>query len=593
MASPAAGQSSEPSPPSPPQVSLADGKALIALARAAMEDYLLHRTEADKQAIAGQLCELARFPCPAAVTLWFHGKNTGRIIQGGGNLCRNVIVAALKAMRSPDLPDRVTPEVLGSLTVELEVLGGARPVEQDSLLASIRPGLTGLRLARGGVEAYVLPGEAYLNGYDARQMRRQALVQLPLSRGSAGLPVAASIFLTRHFAGYPGGQAVWLYRGKILMPHEAIDEKIILAAAQQVGEYLITRQDREGMYHAPDVAQTPMREQLYAAYAMGMLARQTGREDLATSAFNAISRGIQAVKDMEPKAFVATDDPKGQLGASAMMVLAIDQVPREVLGKLRRQLIEAIKGAIRQDNLFWARLDGGPSDPAAPMDQYLAYLAISAAPAGAPPEGLDTGKLRAVAKALSELRGQDAVANMWRLRAGIAAGPQEAPGGRAQGCVWPTAVGETAAMDERGAFEAPAPPLPAQGPAEGPLAAAKPVKPGPSFTPPQEAPPPPSVTILTALAVVNLANDRTWPGLNPPATRPAAHEQRRELILDGQRFCYQMMYKPLEAYFADKPSDWVGAVRESPAAAPVTVQSCAAAIEAFLAGNKSVKASPE
>jgi hypothetical protein len=47
-----------------------------------------------------------------------------------------------------------------------------------------------------------------------------------------------------------------------------------------------------------------------------------------------------------------------------------------------------------------------------------------------------------------------------------------------------------------------------------------------------------------------------------------------------------MIYQTAEAYFAEDPAAWLGAVRASPAAAAVTVEACAAAIEALLAEGR-------
>ena len=60
---------------------------------------------------------------------------------------------------------------------------------------------------------------------------------------------------------------------------------------------------------------------------------------------------------------------------------------------------------------------------------------------------------------------------------------------------------------------------------------------------------------------------------------------RATSILAARRFCYRMMYKSRETYFLPATDNWVGGVRADPASAEISLDACAAAIEAFLCGQ--------
>jgi len=74
--------------------------------------------------------------------------------------------------------------------------------------------------------------------------------------------------------------------------------------------------------------------------------------------------------------------------------------------------------------------------------------------------------------------------------------------------------------------------------------------------------------------------------LAQPATMGSATaEALAKQFAEARTFCAHMVYQPKEAYFAADPNTWVGAVRATPGAAATTTSSCAAAIEALLAGS--------
>jgi len=87
-------------------------------------------------------------------------------------------------------------------------------------------------------------------------------------------------------------------------------------------------------------------------------------------------------------------------------------------------------------------------------------------------------------------------------------------------------------------------------------------------------------TVLTALWVMYQAGGARGPAASQSASAPAENPQR---VLAARRFCCQMVYRSREAFFAADPDRWVGAVRVRADSAEVTLEACAAALEALLA----------
>lgn len=341
--------------PSTIEMPLADGigqdqgTLLVQLARGAMMEYLKKRTPADKQSIptsiqkskVGKDTTLAQIDNGVAVSLREDGKAPIRIVRKSGNLCRNVISAALEAMRSPMLPDVVTPKVLESLTIEVEVIGNVTEVPEDSLLHSVQKGFTGLELTVGQKEAFVLPSTCYLQDLDVSSMRRICLGHLKYDEK---LPPAGRkwrTFASRHFVGYPNCQsAIMLYRGKLLPDLDALNQKDFAATASAICEYLIKNQAADGMYRSGMVV-TSLAEHMYATYVMTKMARITGNQRIAKSAGEAIQYGQTALLKSKPG-----DDaiPQDALACCSLLAMAIkDASPTGKGLEYYNQTIEGIK----------------------------------------------------------------------------------------------------------------------------------------------------------------------------------------------------------------------------------------------------------
>jgi len=557
--------------PLQPKVSLSEGVALVGVARKAMHLYLTRRIDADRQPIPSKLNRLSKRPYAAAVTLRSRGRVVARSIESGPALTRNVIAASLKAMRSPKLDDRVTQEVLDSLTVEVEVLGVSQAVAiqpphgepatakasplslpNAALAEAITPGLTGLMLTRGRQNSRLLPSTAYEEGLDAGQIIRRCLSQLPLTRLNVEMPQRWAVFATKHYVGFSDGPVVWLYRGKMLFPPEAIDDQMLLGAAERVGEYLIRCQDSTGLYRAGG-SSPPLRQHLCATCAMARLAELTGRDDLAASVNAALAHAARFVKQDKVHAHVVTKTPADKLAATAMLCLAVSEAPQSEPGaKLRQRLVRYLRRGIWNDPAIAEASDKQTADR---TDAAIAMTAIFRITH----QRRDEQLLAALDKIIPKVSGDARFANRsellsvteaaWIGRA-VTAASSEPDATHAS-----VLAGLIAWLEERLVKDAAADEY-------GGLTEA-------------------DNRISTAAAGLCAAMIGEAKRLRP-TTRPRQGEQ---LLKKLQAFCYQMTYKPRETYFVEDPNRLVGAVRAGPASAAVTLDACAAAIEAFLAGR--------
>lgn len=523
--------------PALPAVSPEQGLALVNHAREAMRKFLTDRTPPDKLAppAGPAAAPLAAMTNAAAVTLRSNGPIVGVGICDEFNLSRNVAAAAQLAMRSPKLPDRITKAVLDGLTIEVEVLSALQNVSEKDVHQVFRPGLTGLAYTQNGSAARMLPSAAYVLDLDAEQVRRTALMSLRPSR-AATQPQGLNIFTTRHFLQQPGATtAVELFRGKDLARRQRIEQADFALAAAAVGRFLI-RHQANGRYATPDSDGT-LREHARAAWAMAQLARVHAADanlPFAASAASAIDYAAGFARLDGGAALLADAKPGDRLAASAMIALAIRDLPRptQKTWDLRVQLLNGLA-----KELLAADAAGSATRPSImPADLYTAYLALTSVQKT---EGEFARWLADIRKSLAQFEANWPVEHALAFRSGLTTVPPwQSPKFRF------TQLGSGALPDERGAFV-----LPDQ---------------------------PPS-TIETAAAAVCLAK-----ALRASTSAPAEQARLAEQWLEARRFCFMMVYQSGEAYFSPEPAKWSGGVRAAPGSAHVSLGACSAAIEALL-----------
>ena len=520
-------------PPAAPNMALDDGKQLVSLARSGMAEFIKSRTPADKYPIPPTMKHLTTKFRPASVRLRSSGKLLARSFRADTNVCRSVLAAALDAMRSGDLPDRVTPAVLAAMTVEVEVQGPARAVSPRELGGCIVQGLTGVKVSRAGARGYLLPSTACRFGISAHQTRGVCLAQLPQADTGRVNAEAWSVFSSKHYVGYPDGAVVQLFRGKILIPPEGLTAKVLASAAATVGLFLVSGQDPNGAYSTPG-RKGALHEHLYATYAMAKLSRRDGRKLFSVSVNRALAYAARFVLADKKQARVLARSSQGRAAesptrATAWLLLAITELPPQTANK---ELAEKLARALQQDVVSVVGPDHGLATPGQLLDWSVALMALRKFL----PKDESTAKLlepmRKTMQAWSK-SGQKLSPLVFRATPAMTSLPK-----------W-RQIDDSDLPDRRGGF----------------------VSSGAEPT-----------TLDTATAAVCLAEAIGSAAAATQGDKAAVNKQ----VLRARRFCYQMLYRSREAYWTARPVKMIGGLRISPAAAAVSLDACAAAIEAFL-----------
>jgi len=327
--------------PKAPNVSLAEGRAMVALARSAMDLYRTRRTPPSAQPVPPELAGLRGRPYPVSVTLRKDGQVVARVVEDRGDCTRNLISAALLAMRSDQLPDRITADVLNALTVEVEVIAPPEEVSRKQAEQQSSPGHTGLHVSIGGESAYLLASATYVLGLRPEEMPRMARSLVRLTPANARREPKWRLFASRHYVGYPDGKVVWLLGGAAPIP-EGVASKEAPAAAASVAAYLMRHQGEGGGYNTHD-APGDLPGRLHCTAAMARLSRKTGDAALSASVDLAIKHALPAIRTEGEKAWLHTEDPNDRPTATALLCVAIGQKPADakaaaLLEKLRASL---------------------------------------------------------------------------------------------------------------------------------------------------------------------------------------------------------------------------------------------------------------
>jgi hypothetical protein len=518
--------------PAAPNMTLDDGKLLVKLARGGMVEFIKSRTSCGKYPIAAEMKHLTKKFYPASVTLRSSGKLLSRRFRADGNVCRSVLAAALDAMRSRDLPDRVTPSVLNAMTIEIEVHGPAVAVSTRELGSCIVPGLTGVKVSRGKSVGYVLPSTLYRLGLSARGACGSCLAQLPASNAGVTVAEAWSIFRTKHYVGYPDGAVVQLFRGKILVPPQGLTEEALSSAVLSAGLFLAGNQDASGQYRIAN-RKPSLHEHLHATYAMVKLSNRHKKKIFSVSVNRALSHAVKFVLVDKKQARVLRKSSGGQVAesptrATAWLLLTLTELPPD---NSNRKLAEKLARALQQDVVSLVSPSHGLATPQQLMDWSVALLALRRFL----PKTASTTKLLAPLQKTM----QDWAKSGQRLRPLVFRGC----GGMTTLANW-RQIDDSDLPDRRGGFISSG------------------IEPS---------------TLATATAAICLSE--------AIESATVSHNDRTSInrqILRARRFCYQMLYRNREAYWCDKPVKMLGAARVSPVSSSVGLNPCAAVIEALL-----------
>ena len=403
-----------------PDITSKQGAALVELARTAMTAYLHRRSVLSSMATPPQLKELGERRNAVAVTLRSGGSVMAVAVHGASGMRDNLITAALQAMRSPRLPDRVDEKVLGALTVEVEVLGEPRPTDPEKIDRAMAPGLTGLQCGSGYSTVHVLPSAAYVLGLSPAQMLRGAM--LPARPAATTTPAGprVAVFATRHFVGYPNSSAFELYRGKLSADPAELNDRAALAGAESVGKYLASHQGADGWYAVGDGG-TSLGDHLYAAWAMARLAARLHCPAFTDSAKRALAAARGKVTRGNRQATVEAGSPDEDLAAAGLMSLALSLDTTKDTVDLRAELLAGLAESLTAPTSRPANQPKGRPE-LMHRGKYIALLAMGPIPACAP-------AVASARKTLLKCRPADAEAALWAFRAGAAD-------------AWPPAFGE-------------------------------------------------------------------------------------------------------------------------------------------------------
>lgn len=492
------------------------------LAREAMDLYLRRRTGPEDQPIPESLQALAETRLPVALTLRRRGRAVARVVADERSTPQNVIAAALQAMRSGQLPDRVTTEVLAELTVELEIFSRGQYAEPARLDGLIRPGLTGLSLAQGTRQAWLSPAEAYVQGWDAGQMRRRLLGRIGPQAGSAELKRFWKIFATRHVVDRPGHRPLLLFRGKLPIGPETVNKKLAAANAEGIARALQRLQQPDGRIGSGQ--QAALADHALAAYALARYARLNKDPQLQRAVAAAMTWTARTLSQSPPP---ADADQVAETIAWALLTRTDDAQDAGL--QARKQLARALLDYIAQ-----------PPEDAAPRPPIRTAAAVALALGRIDADPARRQAVQNYSRQLARRVASDAAEFGWLVRAGI---PR------------PVLSAEIAPADD------PARPIPLD--ARGGFALA-------DRTPTTEA---------TALALINIAAKRRWAAM--PAVPAWPGDRARRVQLAQTRFLIQMVVRTPEAYYAADPEQHAGRVRIGPASAETSIPAAAVALEAL------------
>ncbi|MCL6566583.1 MAG: AmmeMemoRadiSam system protein A [Acidobacteriia bacterium] len=159
-------------------LSSAERRALLALARQAIVEAVVHGRLPEPPAVGGALAE----PGAAFVSLHSHGRLRGCIgqVEPTASLAETVQFCAVAAATRDPRFAPVVPEELDELEIEISVLSPRQPVRPEQ----IEPGVHGVRVLAGTAQALLLPQVATR----FRWSRERFLEEVCLK---AGLPAEA------------------------------------------------------------------------------------------------------------------------------------------------------------------------------------------------------------------------------------------------------------------------------------------------------------------------------------------------------------------------------------------------------------------
>jgi len=321
--------------------------------------------------------------CRVSVALRAHGEilgtadaETGPVAQACQQAAEAALIAAQKT-RSISLKD------MADSTLEVELIGPREYVGEGDqspvLLAQhYEPAIHGIAVHVNGKEVLVRPSQLIsratlceVNGsWDHRCNRYEVAIEnfqekLGSRRKSDdGKPrnIEFLRFRTTHlYEPEPGAQAIELIGGMRIVQSEEVTQMSLLAAADNLANHIRSRQESDGFFAYEFLPGRNMYwpkgqnwvRQAGTTWVMAVHARN--RNDAASNevlqrTLQAFSKMATPFPDNDRAAYIATPDGKNQLGATALICLAMIDAPnRDEYEDLRIALLNGL-ASMQQDN---------------------------------------------------------------------------------------------------------------------------------------------------------------------------------------------------------------------------------------------------
>jgi hypothetical protein len=384
-----AGPASRPAS-SAPRLSQDDQTYLVGVIRGTVAASLAGR-EGEVKVPADLPPAVAGLRCPVAVTLRRGGLQLGQGQSDGGRDvaagCQEAVLAALKDKATRE---RLTDAGAKQAGVEVELLGPAEQIPVD-LAASRRltrhfePGLDGVAIRVGDRRGLIRPSQIIANGFSVSDAIGFVLSRLGLKMADVEKGTQEAVcmrFRTLHFwQPLPGAAVVQLDRGCVVLGPGSVAVQPLDRAIREASIYLRERQRSDGLlnyaYLPWDDRMEPNGPVIAQAGAIWGLAFQGARMGDEASVQAAV-RGVQALvrglcqpagwnpraaseaagagkpqSRPAPSAYLSSPDQADRIGATALLLLAVDEIqPAKTYRSLREQLTAGLAGRQLPTGMF-------------------------------------------------------------------------------------------------------------------------------------------------------------------------------------------------------------------------------------------------
>jgi hypothetical protein len=342
--------------PAPPEISAADQKFITWIVRRTLEQRL---ADGSTYALPPVPPRLADLPCQIAVTL----REGGRAWAVGTSPRTAVVEAAQKAageaLQAAAQVGTVDADTLARLCIEIEAIGDVVPAPVVPYWGSVQsytflePGVHGIILQLREATGALRPSE-FISNYPSVGAALRSLNERMNPAHESHQGAMASWFRTTHWYELePRGDVVQLRRGLLELPPEAVTEAALREATRTLAAYMVYRQKPDGelSYQFEPGADaytsaTNCVRQAEAAAGLARYARQRNSKSAGAAAEKALrllTKQVVPLRDVEGAGYFRGPDSSTDLGATALLALALTDHPHpQPVRPVRDQLVTAM-----------------------------------------------------------------------------------------------------------------------------------------------------------------------------------------------------------------------------------------------------------